>query len=145
MPMALEGIKVIDVSQVAAVPMCARHLADYGADVIHVENTETGDSWRSLQAGHGDGPAGIPSDIPYNWETFNRNKKSLSINLYTKEGQEIIHRLVVELPALGLEVGSVVAPDLGALVPVDPEPPQILKETHRGGIGRSLLISILDP
>ncbi|MCP4749617.1 MAG: hypothetical protein GY866_01870, partial [Proteobacteria bacterium] len=32
MAMALEGIKVLDVSQVAAVPMCARHLADYGAE-----------------------------------------------------------------------------------------------------------------
>ena len=94
MLMALEGIKVIDVAQVAAVPMCARHLADYGADVIHVENTETGDSWRWLQAGHGDGPAGIPSDIPYNWETFNRNKKSLSVDLSKKVGQDIIYRLV---------------------------------------------------
>lgn len=95
MPMALEGIKVIDVSQVAAAPMCARHLADYGADVIHIENTETGDSWRSLQAvPGGGGPAGIPSDIPYNWEAFNRNKKSLSVNLATKTGQDIVHRLV---------------------------------------------------
>ena len=97
MPMALEGLKVIDVSQVAAVPMCARHLADFGADVIHIENTETGDSWRSLQAVPGEsvkGKAGIPSDIPYNWETFNRNKKSLAINLATKAGQDIVHRLV---------------------------------------------------
>jgi len=42
MALALEGIKVVDASQVAAVPMCARHLADFGADVIHVENPTTG-------------------------------------------------------------------------------------------------------
>lgn len=38
MAAVLEGIKVIDLSQVAAVPMCARFLADFGADVIHVEH-----------------------------------------------------------------------------------------------------------
>jgi len=36
--MALEGIKVIDCSQVAAVPMAARILGDFGADVIKIEN-----------------------------------------------------------------------------------------------------------
>ncbi len=93
MYMALEGIKVIDVSQVAAVPMCARHLADFGADVIHIENAETGDSWRNLQAGAGGGPAGVPSDIPYNWEAFNRNKRSLAIDLSKQGGREIIYKL----------------------------------------------------
>jgi crotonobetainyl-CoA:carnitine CoA-transferase CaiB-like acyl-CoA transferase len=92
--MALEGIKVIDVSQVAAVPMCARHLADFGADVLHIENAVTGDSWRNLQAGHGGGPAGIPSDIPYNWEAFNRNKRSVAIDLSKEGGRKIIYRMV---------------------------------------------------
>ena len=94
MPMALEGIKVIDVSQVAAVPMCARHLADFGADVLHIENAVTGDSWRNLQAGAGGGPAGIPSDIPYNWEAFNRNKRSVAIDLSKEGGRKIIYRMV---------------------------------------------------
>jgi formyl-CoA transferase len=47
---ALDAIKVIDVSQVAAVPMAARLLADFGADVIHVENPDTGDSCRQALA-----------------------------------------------------------------------------------------------
>jgi len=94
MTMALEGLKVIDVAQVAAVPMCARHLADFGANVIHIENAKTGDSWRNLQAGHGGGPAGIPSDIPYNWEAFNRNKKSVAVDLKTEGGRKIIYKLV---------------------------------------------------
>ncbi|MBN1382699.1 MAG: CoA transferase [Deltaproteobacteria bacterium] len=93
-PMVLESIKVIDVSQVAAVPMCARHLADFGADVLHIENAVTGDSWRNLQAGVGGGPAGIPSDIPYNWEAFNRNKRSVAIDLSKEGGRKIIYRLV---------------------------------------------------
>jgi crotonobetainyl-CoA:carnitine CoA-transferase CaiB-like acyl-CoA transferase len=93
-PMALEGIKVIDVSQVAAVPMCARHLADFGADVLHIEHAVTGDSWRNLQAGHGGGPAGIPSDIPYNWEAFNRNKRSVAVDLSKERGRKIIYKMV---------------------------------------------------
>jgi len=91
--MALEGIKVIDVAQVAAVPMCARHLADFGADVIHVEHAARGDSWRAQQAGHGGG-AGVPSEINYNWEAFNRNKRSLALNLSHDLGREIIYKLV---------------------------------------------------
>ena len=39
----LDGIKVIDLSQVAAIPMAARHLADFGADVVHIENPAAGD------------------------------------------------------------------------------------------------------
>lgn len=95
-PMALEGIKVLDVSQVAAVPMCARHLADFGAHVLHIEHAVTGDSWRNLQAGAGGGPAGIPSDIPYNWEAFNRNKRSVAVDLSKEGGRKIIYRLVEE-------------------------------------------------
>jgi len=94
MVLALSGIKVIDVSQVAAVPMAARHLGDFGADVIHVENPITGDSWRYYQAGQGPGNNGVPSKINYNWENYNRNKRSLSIDLTHPSGQEIIHRLV---------------------------------------------------
>ena len=71
--LALEGIKVLDVSQVAAVPMAARHLADFGADVIHVEHPLRGDSWRAYQAGIGRGTKGVSSNINYNWENYNRN------------------------------------------------------------------------
>ncbi len=96
MALALEGIKVVDVSQVAAVPMCARHLADFGAEVIHVESAATGDSWRGLQAGAGGGGGGVPSDIHYNWEAFNRNKRSLGLDLSQETGQKILHKLVEE-------------------------------------------------
>ena len=74
--------------------MCARHLADFGADVLHIEHAVTGDSWRNLQAGAGGGPAGIPSDIPYNWEAFNRNKRSVAIDLSKEGGRNIIYKMV---------------------------------------------------
>lgn len=89
MSMALEGIKVIDVAQVAAVPMAARHLADFGADVIHVEHPETGDSWRSFGAGFP-----LPTDIEYGFEAFNRNKRGLTLDLSQEEGQAILAKLL---------------------------------------------------
>jgi crotonobetainyl-CoA:carnitine CoA-transferase CaiB-like acyl-CoA transferase len=94
MKMALEGIKVVDLSQVAAVPVAARHLADFGADVVHIENPAAGDSWRSYQAGQGPGNNGVPSDFNYNWENFNRNKRSVTVNVSGKEGQDIIRTMV---------------------------------------------------
>ncbi len=91
---ALGGIKVIDVSQVAAVPMATRHLGDFGADVIHVEHPVRGDFWRAYQAGIAQGTQGVPSRINYNWENFNRNKRSLTIDLSHDEGRKIIYRLI---------------------------------------------------
>lgn len=96
MAIALEGIKVVDVSQVAAVPVAARHLADFGADVIHVENPATGDFWREYQAGQGSGAAGVPSDINYNWENYNRNKRGMTLDLSQERGQEILYKLVAK-------------------------------------------------
>jgi crotonobetainyl-CoA:carnitine CoA-transferase CaiB-like acyl-CoA transferase len=92
----LEGIKVIDASQVAAVPMCARHLADFGADVIHVENPSTGDSWRVFQAVSEAANGAAPSSINYNWENFNRNKRSLTLDLASDEGRQIMHEMVAQ-------------------------------------------------
>jgi len=91
--MLLEGIKVIDISQVIAGPIAARHLADFGADVIHVENPQTGDSWRSF-LGRSGGINNVPSDLDYNWEAWNRNKKSIAVDLKITKGQEILHKLV---------------------------------------------------
>lgn len=89
---ALEGIKVLDVSQVAAAPVCARHLADFGADVLHIENGKTGDFWRSYLSGVA-WVSAVPSNVDYNWEVWNRNKKSVAIDLKTVEGQGILHKL----------------------------------------------------
>lgn len=96
MAAVLEGIKVIDLSQVAAVPMCARFLADFGADVIHVEHAQRGGLFRYYQAGIGQGTAGPPSNINYVWENYNRNKRSMSLDLAQEGGQKIMYRLVEE-------------------------------------------------
>jgi len=94
MALALEGIKVLDVSQVAAVPMAARHLADFGADVLHVENPATGDSWRVFQAAQEAASACAPCEFNYNWENFNRNKRSVTIDLSQEAGRNVIYKMV---------------------------------------------------
>ena len=96
---ALEGIKVIDISQVIAVPIGARHLGDFGADVIHIEHPQRGDFWRSHQAGHG-GTNGVPSEVNYNWEIFNRNKRSLALDLSKERGREIVYKLIEQADVL---------------------------------------------
>ena len=95
MSTALKGMKVIDCSQVAAVPMCARILGDFGADVIHIENPTTGDYWRSfLQAQVDSGQACPSPDFDYNWENYNRNKRSVTLDLTKDNGRAIIHNMV---------------------------------------------------
>lgn len=90
MPGVLEGIKVVDVAQVAAVPMCARHLADFGASVIHVEHPVVGDMWRRQVGGS---PA-APSGVPYNWENFNRNKRGMTLDLAHDAGRQVLCDLI---------------------------------------------------
>jgi len=97
MALALEGIKVVDVSQVAAAPMAARHLADFGADVIHVENPIAGDSLRSVQTGIGLATgAPQPSGFKHYWENYNRNKRSITVDASKEDGQKILYRLVCQ-------------------------------------------------
>lgn len=90
MALALEGIKVVEVAQLAAVPMAGRLLADLGADVIHIEHPATGDVLRVVLAGHGVHIAG-PN---YIWENYSRNKRSVTLDVSQPGGQDILHKLV---------------------------------------------------
>lgn len=92
---ALEGIKVIDLTQWVAGPMAAELLAQWGAEVIHIEHPIRSDASRGLQAGAG--VANFPQHrVNYAWELPNMNKKSLTADLNQKEGREIIYRLVAK-------------------------------------------------
>ena len=106
MALALEGIKVVEAAQVVAAPMAARHLADFGADVIHIEPPVTGDSWRTVRPGWrafmpGSTVLGVAPDtasgaeyINYSWENYNRNKRSLALDISQEGGREIIYKLL---------------------------------------------------
>jgi crotonobetainyl-CoA:carnitine CoA-transferase CaiB-like acyl-CoA transferase len=82
--MALEGLRVLDVTQVMAGPFCAMQLCDMGADVIKVE-PPAGDSSRRMSGASG-------SDSP-SFNAVNRGKRGIVLNLKTPAGQAAFHRL----------------------------------------------------
>ncbi|MFP6817394.1 MAG: CaiB/BaiF CoA-transferase family protein [Pseudomonadales bacterium] len=86
------GLKVLDVGTWIAAPVAATMLADYGADVIKVEMPESGDAYRHFAA-----MVALPNtDANYTWHLDARNKRSLSLNLKTEQGQGILHRMIAE-------------------------------------------------
>jgi len=91
MKMALEGIRVLDVSEAGLAPVCCRVLADMGAEVIKVERTEGGDQTRGILKISGNVPI---YDINYVFEFYNFNKKGITLDLKQKEGQQILYKLV---------------------------------------------------
>ncbi len=91
MVLPFEGIKVVEVAQFAAGPMAGRFLADWGAEVIHIEHPVRGDAQRATQSWAGLG-ASTPSKINYVWDNINRNKKSVTLDLSHKRGREILYK-----------------------------------------------------
>ncbi len=101
MALNLDGIRVVEIAGAAAAPMAGRLLADWGADVIHVEHPATGDTLRHVQVSAGaagtigSGAVTIAlSDVPYVMLNYNRGKRSLTLDLSLKRGQEIVHKLL---------------------------------------------------
>jgi len=93
----LAGLRIVAVEQYGAGPFGTAHLADLGAEVIKVENRETGgDMSRAV------GPylLGEGGDDGHFFQSLNRNKKSLTIDLKHPRGQEILHRLVASADGL---------------------------------------------
>jgi crotonobetainyl-CoA:carnitine CoA-transferase CaiB-like acyl-CoA transferase len=90
MPNALEGIRVIDLTVWFQGPVCAQHLADFGAEVIKVERPQGGDQGRGVRS--------IKALPVGDWNQYflviNRNKKSMTLDLKKPAGREIMYRLV---------------------------------------------------
>ena len=93
---ALEGIRVLDLSRVLAGPWCGQILADLGAEVIKVERPKTGDDTRLW------GPPWMKNDQGEDtreaayYQSANRNKLSIAIDISTPEGQELVRALAAE-------------------------------------------------
>ncbi|MBL0123028.1 MAG: CoA transferase [Betaproteobacteria bacterium] len=80
----LQGVKVLDFTQLLPGPMCTQYLADMGADVLKLEPPGTGDAGR--------GPAG--TGVSHFFQMVNRNKRSLAINLRAPQSRDIVMKLV---------------------------------------------------
>ncbi|MEK4921039.1 CoA transferase [Cytobacillus sp. FSL R5-0569] len=84
----LEGLRIISIEQYGAGPYATLHLADLGAEVIKIEDpTSNGDVSRAVI------PYAQNNDSLF-FQSLNRNKKSISLNLKSNEGREIFERLV---------------------------------------------------
>ena len=70
MVFALDGIKVVEVTTMAAAPMAGRLLGDWGAEVVRIEHPKTGDPWRGWLT---QGGLELPAELQYHfWENYNR-------------------------------------------------------------------------
>ena len=83
----LSGVKIVDLTQFEAGPSCTEALAWLGADVVKVENPKMGDPGRRLRPGQ-------PDDDPYYFHVFNANKKSLTVNLKSPKGLDIVKDMI---------------------------------------------------
>ncbi|MEE9274134.1 MAG: CoA transferase [bacterium] len=87
MTLPLEGLRVVDLSRILAGPFLTMMLGDMGADVIKVEHPEGGDDTRAWPPFYEGGESSY-------FQSVNRNKKSLTLDLKSAEGKEILRALI---------------------------------------------------
>jgi formyl-CoA transferase len=123
---ALSHIRVLDLTRVLAGPWCAQTLADLGADVIKVERPGSGDDTRHWGPPYLKTPDGADTREAAYYLCANRNKRSVTVDITTPEGQKIVRELaaasdvvlenykVGQLKKYGLDYASLAAvkPDL---------------------------------
>jgi len=88
----LSGVRVLDVATMLAAPFCATFLGEFGAEVIKLEVPGQGDGFRRFGTQSAAGS--------YNWLNENRNKKSVTLDLRTPQGQEIFRGLIAHCDIL---------------------------------------------
>jgi len=84
----LQGVRILDLSRLVPGPYCTRLLCDMGAEVIKVEEPGRGDYIRSLPP--------FENGVGVAFEMLNRGKKSITLNLERKQGQQVLKRLVAK-------------------------------------------------
>ena len=88
----LDGVRVLDLATLAAGPLVATYLGEFGADVIKVEEPTGGDpirTWGNQRDG-----------IGLIWKSVSRNKRSVTLNLRSAEGQDLVRQLVTHADVL---------------------------------------------
>jgi crotonobetainyl-CoA:carnitine CoA-transferase CaiB-like acyl-CoA transferase len=89
----LEGIRVVDLTRILSGPFCSMFLGDMGAEVIKVEDPSGGDPIRS-QGGT------TPDGFSLYFATFNRNKRSITLDLRSAAGRDVLARLIASADVL---------------------------------------------
>ena len=116
----LDGVRIIAVEQYGAGPYGTQLLADLGAEVIKIENPMTGGDVSRFVSPHL-----IGDEDSQFFQTFNRNKKSLSLDLKSAEGRTAFHRLVKTADAVSNNLRGDIPTKLGidykALKAIKPE------------------------
>lgn len=88
---ALEGLRVLDFTQALAGPFCTQILGDHGAEIVKIEAPDSGDFARDSGPFHA---ADVEHKQSGYFHSINRNKKSISIDLKTAAGREIVFAMV---------------------------------------------------
>jgi crotonobetainyl-CoA:carnitine CoA-transferase CaiB-like acyl-CoA transferase len=88
-PLALEGIRILDLARLGPGPHCAQILGDFGADVIKVEEPGAGEGRRAGRV------LRIPGDAP-----IRRNSRSIGLNLRSEEGRDAFYKLAASADAV---------------------------------------------
>ena len=90
--MPLSGIRVVDLTRILAGPFCSMILGDMGAEVVKIETPGIGDPVRRQGA--------IRDGLSWYFAAFNRNKRSLSLNLRSAEGRGVLDKLIARSDVL---------------------------------------------
>ena len=118
MNLPLAGTRILSLEQYGAGPYGTMFLAQLGAEVIKIEPPKGGDSSRAT------GPYFLGNDDSLFYQTFNLNKRSLTLDLKSPQGQDILHRLVKTAGAVTNNARgdqpALLGIDYAALAPTNP-------------------------
>src|SRR3984893_14026397 len=111
----LDGVRVVDMSRLVSGNMISLQLADFGAEVIKIEDPKRGDPLRAWQS----------EGVSVHWKVYSRNKKSVALGLREARGRELLLRLAATAQVLieNFRPGTLEAMGLG---------PEILYEHNPG-------------
>ena len=126
----LDRVRVVDMSRLVSGNMVSLQLADFGAEVVKIEDPKKGDPLRAWQTG----------GVSVHWKVYSRNKKSVALNLRAPRGRELLADLAAGAQVLienfrpGHAGGD--GPRPGDTAPAQPRPRH--RASLRLGSGRAL-------
>jgi crotonobetainyl-CoA:carnitine CoA-transferase CaiB-like acyl-CoA transferase len=129
MTLPLDGLVVVALEQALSAPFCTRHLGDLGARVIKVENVDGGDFARRFDD--------VVNGMSAHFTWLNRNKESVSVDVQTDAGREVLHRLIAraDIVVQNLSPGAAARLGVAAADVVEAHPRAIAVDISGYGTG----------